>query len=366
MRKKIVAWMLTAAVLGAAAGCGNVDDSSVAATINGEEVPFGVANFFARYNQAEQETYYAGFMGENMWEQQLSEGETYEETVKAEVLDLLETMYVLEDHTKDYGVEISEDEKKKITKAAQEFDEANGLDEKKVISGDTKNVERVLTLMLTQSKMREAMTADVDTEVSDEEAAQKKMAYLSFPLTETKDDGSVKELSEKEKKEVKKKAEKFQKGAKSAADFEAYAKEQGQEAKTMTFDAETKTPDEGLMTVVNTLKEGETTEVIETDNGYYVARVTSLLDKEATDAKKAGIVEKRKKEKYEELCKEWKDASEIKTDKKVWQSISFQDQGVTIKQEEEIPYADKTSTDTETDEEADTDTDTDDEEKEQE
>ena len=72
----------------------------------------------------------------------------------------------------------------KISEAAKAFDEANGLEEKEAVSGTTENVERMLTLVTIQEKMQKAMVADVDTEVSDEEAAQKSMQSVSYtPLS---------------------------------------------------------------------------------------------------------------------------------------------------------------------------------------
>ena len=145
----------------------------------------------------------------------------------------------------------------------------------------------MLTLVTIQEKMQKAMVADVDTEVSDEEAAQKSMQYVNLSLTKTKEDGSTEQMTEEEKSRGKaKKAEAFQKAVKEGADFARTAKEKELEVKTMTFDEETTTPDEGLMTKANKLGEGEVSEVIETDSGYYVLKVTSLLDREATDAEK--------------------------------------------------------------------------------
>ena len=68
-------------------------------------------------------------------------------------------------------VVLSEDEKKAIDKAAEEFDENNALEDKEAVSGYNKYVKKVLELLTIQSKMEDAMTADVDTEVSDDEEA---------------------------------------------------------------------------------------------------------------------------------------------------------------------------------------------------
>ena len=61
--------------------------------------------------------------------------------------------------------------------------------------------------------------AGVDTEVSDEEAAQKKMQYVTFSFTTTDEEGNSSEMTDEEKAELKTQAEEFAAGAAGASDF---------------------------------------------------------------------------------------------------------------------------------------------------
>ena len=127
-----------------------------------------------------------------MWTQEVSEGKTYEDNVKDSVMDALQQMYILEDHMAEYEVVLTDEEKSAIQEAAKKFDEGNELEAKELVSGETEYVERVLTLLTIQKKMTDAVTKDVSTEVSDEEAAQKSMQYVSFPYTTTDEEGNSK------------------------------------------------------------------------------------------------------------------------------------------------------------------------------
>ena len=53
------------------------------------------------------------------------------------------------------------------------------------------------------------MRADVDTTVTDEQAAQKRMRYFEISKSETLDDGSTMEMSDKEIKDAKKEAKEY-------------------------------------------------------------------------------------------------------------------------------------------------------------
>ena len=316
-------------------GCGSMNNDDVVATVGESEIKLGVANFYARMQQAQYETYYAGMMGttgEELWAKE-TDGKTYEQSVKSDMIKSLENIYILEQHASEYDVVLSEDEKKAIDKAAEEFDENNALEDKEAVSGYNKYVKKVLELLTIQSKMEDAMTADVDTEVSDDEAAQKAMKYVFYSYTKDEND-STSTMSETEKTEVKKKATDFAEKLKNSdtKDIDAAANEAGMEVQTATFDSESTSPNADLVKAADALTaEGDVTDAIETDSGIYVAKVTSFLDRTATDAKKQSIVEERKKDQYDDLLKKWRKKTDINLNKRVWKKVDFQKQGVTVK-----------------------------------
>lgn len=316
-------------------GCGSMNNDDVVATVGESEIKLGVANFYARMQQAQYETYYAGMMGttgEELWAKE-TDGKTYEQSVKSDMIKSLENIYILEQHASEYDVVLSEDEKKAIDKAAEEFDENNALEDKEAVSGYNKYVKKVLELLTIQSKMEDAMTADVDTEVSDDEAAQKAMKYVFYSYTKDEND-STSTMSETEKTEVKKKATDFAEKLKNSdtKDIDAVASGAGMEVQTATFDSESTSPNADLVKAADALTvEGDVTDAIETDSGIYVAKVTSFLDRTATDAKKQSIVEERKKDQYDDLLKKWRKKTDINLNKRVWKKVDFQKQGVTVK-----------------------------------
>ncbi len=335
MKKRAVILLLTGLLaVGSLTGCGSLEDSDVVATVNGTDITAGVANFLARYTQAQYETYYAAYFGDDMWSSEIEDGETYQDTVKDSILESLENMYLMEEHMDEYEVSLSDEEKSAIEAAASEFNSANELSDKEKVSGDTDTVERVLELLTIQKKMQDAIEAKADTEVSDEEAAQKSMQYVVFSFSTTDEDGNSVDLTDEEKEELKTTAESFAAGAAEADDFEAYAAEQGQTSQDTTFDGETTTLPTQLVEAADALGEGETTGLVEGDNGYYVARVTSLLDREATDTKKEEIVSERQQELLDDTIDGWREDADIEVYERVWNKIDFTTLTVTMKQDE--------------------------------
>ena len=346
MKKRLFALAL-AGVLAAATltGCGSLKGDETVATVDDTKIDADLANFFARYTQATYETYYSAYLGEDMWNSDASDGETYEESVKSSVLKSLEDMILLEKHMEDYDVSITDEDKATIKETTQQFLDDNSLDDKNLVSGNKKTVNRALTLMAVQQKMRTAIQAGADTEVSDEEAAQKSMDYV-FISYQTKDDsGNSKDVSDDEKAQLKSQAEAIASGLKEGGDLNALAEEQGATVQTLTFDKDTTSPDEDLIKAADALGEGESTDVIETEKGCYVAKVTSLLDRTATDSKKSQIIQERQTKLYDDTLKKWRKKADIKVHKSVWKKVSFQKVSVKMNTETQTPYTDQVQTD---------------------
>ena len=260
MKKRALILALAGIMAASLTGCGSLKDDAVVVKAGDEEITAGVANFYARYTQAQYETYFASYFGgDDMWTKNASDGKTYEESIKETLLDDLKNMALLEKHMKDYDVKLTKADKKAINNAAEEFDKANSQKKKDKVSGSEENVKRVMTLMVIEQKMRSAIVAEANVNVTDEEAVQKHMQYVEFDYTTSSDS------SDDEKKQVKEKAAAFAEGAKTAEDFASYATEQGTEAKDATFDSDSVSPSKEVVKAADKLGEGELTGVVESD-----------------------------------------------------------------------------------------------------
>lgn len=350
--KKRLLMVMTAVMLcvTSLAGCGSMKADDVIVTVDDSEMTAAVANFYARYTQAQYEAYFGAYMGNNMWDTKAEEGKTYQDSVKDSVLEQLEKMLLLEQHMGDYQVSLSDAEKEVIAKAVKEFDEENLLESKEKLMADTGTVERVLTLMAIEQKMADAIKKDADTNVSDEEANQKKMDYVFFAYAQEEGSESGKESSEEpteeRKAEVKAAAEEFAKTAgEDSMKFSEIAEAQELEVKSAAFDAESQSPSADLIKAADSLEKNQVTGAVEAEDGYYVAKVTSLNDKDATESKKQQIILERENEWYAEVTDKWLDEAKIKVDKKAWAKIDFNELGITMKQTEQDPYSDEVKTD---------------------
>lgn len=349
---KKAAVVTAAGVLAAmsATGCSSsLNPDAVVATVGDEDISLGVANFYTRLTQGEYETYYASMMGttaEDMWTQEVDEqGTTMEEQLKDNIMQSLQNMYLMSQHASDYDIALTDEEEQAISDAADQFVADNTEEVRNTVSGNKEDVQKVLELVTIQSRMTEAMQEGVDEEVSDEEAAQKSMDYVLFSYTTTDDSGNSTEMTDEEKENLAATAQEFANQVKNVTDMADAAEADGVEVQTATFDSESTTPDADLIAAADALEnEGDVTDPVETDSGIYVARLTSLLDRDATDTEKETIVEQRRQDQYNSLLEEWRDAAEIDVNERNWNKIDFTYQGITIVTPEE-ETSEETSTD---------------------
>lgn len=189
-KRILAAGMCASMAMGLLTGCSSSNDE-VVAKMGDTKLTLGEANFMLRYSQAQTQSYLGAMFGEgtNVFQQDLTgSGQAYGETVKESVLNDLKDMTILEQHMSDYNVELTDEDKAAIEEAAKQFIADNSKDVLKEMSATEETVSRILTLYTIQSKMETAIEADVDTEVSDEEAAQKTIQYAYFTIPETENE----------------------------------------------------------------------------------------------------------------------------------------------------------------------------------
>src|SRR5699024_2628330 len=116
------------------AGCGDkVDGTAAALVINDEEVNLGTANFYLRHQQAETANMMQSYgltSSDLMWDQAISDSQSYGDSLKENCQDSLVNMVVLRQHAEEYGVSLTEEETQKIDETAQAVMDANPEDRK--------------------------------------------------------------------------------------------------------------------------------------------------------------------------------------------------------------------------------------------
>ena len=318
------------------AGCGDkVDGTAAALVINDEEVNLGTANFYLRHQQAETANMMQSYgltSSDLMWDQAISDSQSYGDSLKENCQDSLVNMVVLRQHAEEYGVSLTEEETQKIDETAQAVMDANP-DAMERIGASKEDVAHVLELYPYQQKMREPMVADTDREVSDEEAAQTTVTYARISLEG--EDGA--ELTEDEKAELKADAEEvlaqIQASADpSAADFSTIADGVNEDfmASSLSYGSDDTILEDTVKEAVSSLTDGQVYgSVIETEEYYYIVRLDQAFDAEATETEKESIISQRESENYDAKLQEWVDASAVDT-KSGWDNLRVTDKDLYV------------------------------------
>lgn len=335
-------------------GCGKakeIDGTAAAAVCNEEEIPMGVASLYTRYQQAQMYSFYTQYFGmtelfDTVYDEE--SGETYGDSMKNDMMDSLKELYVLKQNAGDFGVEISEENQTAIAAAAKQFMEENDAEKLKEMGVSESDVAALLELYTYQTLMREAMIADVDRNVSDEEAARTSLSYVRVSLSgTTDDDGNTVELTDDE---IAEKEELMQQVLDEAlasdnvaeADLSAIAEGISEDlyASTLKFGTndEEDTTDSAIKEAVAGLEDGTMVDhVVTTTSGdyMYVIRLDAAFDEEATEAKKLLIISDREDEHYEEELAEMVEAADFEIVEDVWDLLEITDSQVyTFKTEE--------------------------------
>ncbi len=348
--KRVTASILAGAMALSVAltGCGSkVNGEAVGATLNGKEISVGLMNFMARYQQAINDATYAMYMGGqislDMYKQQVTQEEkkddgtvipakTMEESIKESLVDNIKTMYLLEEHMADYKVEITEEELTAMDEAAKKFMKDNSKKAIKQLGATEEYVREMMRLYTIQYKMQEAIYDATDVTVTDEEAKQRTFSYVQVSTKSGKDDnGNSVTYTDEQKEALKTEMEELAKAAKT--DFDAAIKDHGDTVSTNSYGSDGSSLGEEVTKAADALKEGEISDLITTENYYYIIRLDSEFDKDATEKKKESMINQKKADAYKELCDGYKEAATFELKEEEWAKVKF-DRLFSIKQEE--------------------------------
>lgn len=308
--KKLAALCLTGALtVSALTGCGINKNATAASFTDGTTITMGFTNFVVRYQQVVADSFYRQIFGDDVWTKDVyGNGTTMADTVKSSVMDSLHEMYTLKNHMADYNVSLTDEENTAIANAADAFLAGNDSDTLDEIGASRESVIEFLTLQTIQNKMKNAIYATADTNVSDEEANMRAYTMLTFSTAGSYDeDNNLVELTGEEKAAIETEAADIYAEINDPADLETVAEAHGVKPTTGTYDADNTTLDEDVKTALDALHEGELSQLITTDSAIYIVRLDKETDEEATASNRESIIKDRQTSLYDEVLAGWQE-----------------------------------------------------------
>lgn len=347
--KKIIA-MLLAATLSVTAftGCAINKDATVA-TLDKEDIKLGLVNFIIRYQEAGYDDMYIQYMGEGYWDKTVTGSDTVLDTWKTNAIEEVHELYTLKAHQSDYDVKVSDDEKSEIADAAKKFMKDNSDDAIDEMGATEDIIKEYLELRLIKSKMYEAIIKDADSDVTDEEANMSaytvvKLDYKGYYdsnyqyQTYTDDqsaqiksqaDAVIAALAEGKTLEdaataagtsattgtyatyvdpaQADSADSSEDGTESVDDTEATESTESSESKTNDSVYTTNSLDQSVVDALNSLEEGQVSDLITTDDSYYIVRLDKRTDEEATESNRKTVKGNKEDKYYNDILSGWQD-----------------------------------------------------------
>ena len=247
---------------------------------------------------AEQKYSYENLFNNGVWTEQIG-NVTVEEYVIDNVKNIVSNLICLNLMAEKLQISLTDEEKRKINEAAEKYSGYSGNTSKET-------VKDIYNLILTAEKVFYAMTDEVDTEVSNDEARIISVQYFFISTMEKNEDGIISEVSEFEKNRAAKLISEIHKELTEGSDMVSIAVDKSSDSvHTMEFGRgqyNKKFEDAAFE-----LEMGEISDVVETEYGYYVIKCINDNIESNIEKRKEEIIFDRRKEifikEYDEFIK---------------------------------------------------------------
>lgn len=284
---------------------GEVQDNSVV---------IRVGDIGVRYREVRNYCYllkeqYEGSFGSKIWDYELEDGSTIGDEAKEEIINMITQLKVISATAESEKVTLTNDEKDEALQKAEKLMENVTDKDRKNYHLSIQAMERIYEENALANKMFYISTDDANTEVTDDEARQVKIAYLLVKEAgKASDDGGVAD-----------RATVLWKQAKKANDFSEFAREHTEAGSVeITVGQESTELDQEAVSAALSLEKGEISPVIAGKSGYYIIRCINPMDEDATYARKEEIIEERQTGMFKKKYTKWLGEYDVDISKAFW------------------------------------------------
>lgn len=245
---------------------------------------------------------YASMYGLDLWERKFEDNdlETY---VKDLTISRLAQIMAMDYLAQDREISLTDEEKKKIRNAAADYYDSLNDAEKEYMQVKQADIEKLYTRYGLANKLYTFLTQGVNDEVSDEEARVMEAQQI-FVTDENK-------------------AKEVQQQLKEGGDFLSVANLYNEASETEVSFGKNDVAQEVAQEAFN-LENEQVSRKIKTENGYYFIKCINHYNQEKTDANKSVILEKRRKEAFDDVYQEFLTNLPSEFNEKVWEKVTVE------------------------------------------
>lgn len=265
---------------------------------------------------------YEQVYGEEIWETGVGDI-TLEENVKDIVLAKIARIKTLNLMAKENDVVLNDAEMNKVKVAADEYYDSLSETERELLNIDKALVTSLYEECALADKVCEYILADINPEVSDDEARSVTVEHIFMKTYML--DGSGEKISytaatkKKVYDEMKDVLEMAQSGEYS---FKSLMDEYN-EAELNTISFGKGEVDKAFEEAAFNMETNELSGIIEGEDGYYIIKCINTFDREETDANKLKIMEKRREEAFHQEYESFVTSLTRDLNDKLWEEITF-------------------------------------------
>ena len=265
---------------------------------------------------------YESVFGEEIWNTDLN-GVTLEENVKETVLAHLAQIKTMNLLAKKHGVILEANELETVKEAATVYYESLNETEREVMQVDEETIENLYAEFALANKVYEYIIKDINPEISDDEARTITVQYIQLKTYAMDGTGKKIEYSEIAREDTLNSAKEILEMAKEEdSDFEelVLAYSEGEKGNYSFGKGETAPAFEEA---AFNLETGEISEIVETEDGYYIIKCINTFNREETDENKIKIVEKRREEVFGQEYDAFVESLTRTLNESLWENVTF-------------------------------------------
>ena len=298
---------------------GKIVNDAVLLTVNDTRVTYSEAMVYVNMIRDK----YEPVLTEHIWTFKVDGDKTFEDLAKEEIIYQIIRLKIMHDQAMKQNVLLTADEEIEVEDGAASFLLGISMNDQKEYGINHDIVRTIYEDNYLAGKLFNVVTMDVDTVVTEEESRCVNVKQYFSMFMGTGKDGIKHNGTGTEKQDALNRAQiAYDKIFNKNIDFLSLAASGSDNKKTSCIYSRGELP-QNIEEAVFSLKDGEKTEILEGDDGYYFFYCISSDDKNGKKNKKNEIIKERQDKEFEKLYDEWLNESNVTIVTDLWNRIKL-------------------------------------------